>query len=92
MPTKRFAVKHWKMVLVLIAICGAMLLLRWADDLGLGQYSSSEGPSPRSKRINPSTSEALGGDTPNEVRKQAQSIFDFFINSFSDTILLMPVC
>lgn len=29
MPTKRFAVKHWKMVLVLIAICGAMLL-RWA--------------------------------------------------------------
>jgi hypothetical protein len=26
MPTKRFAVKHWKMVLVLIAICGAMLL------------------------------------------------------------------
>lgn len=32
MPTKRFAVKHWKMVLVLvlIAICGAMLLLRWA--------------------------------------------------------------
>ncbi|HBM8317276.1 TPA: hypothetical protein L0X91_000632 [Enterobacter cloacae] len=30
MPTKRFAVKHWKMVLVLIAICCAMLLLRWA--------------------------------------------------------------
>jgi len=29
MPTKRFAVKHWKMVLVLIAICGEMLLLRW---------------------------------------------------------------
>ncbi|STD19636.1 protein YniD [Enterobacter asburiae] len=36
MPTKRFAVKHWKMVLVLIAICGAMLLLRWGgNDLGL---------------------------------------------------------
>ncbi|MEG7462534.1 small membrane protein YniD [Enterobacter hormaechei] len=30
MPTKRFAVKHWKMVVVLIAICGAMLMLRWA--------------------------------------------------------------
>lgn len=30
MPTKRFARKHWKMVLVLIAICSAMLLLRWA--------------------------------------------------------------
>lgn len=30
MPTKRFARKHWKMVLVLIAICVAMLLLRWA--------------------------------------------------------------
>ncbi|MCR6467162.1 hypothetical protein NUX24_03060 [Enterobacter sp. HG048] len=30
MPTKRFAAKHWKMVLALIAICGAMLLLRWA--------------------------------------------------------------
>ena len=30
MPTKRFAHKHWKMVLVLIAICGGMLLLRWA--------------------------------------------------------------
>ena len=30
MPTKRFAAKHWKMVLVLIAICGAMLLHRWA--------------------------------------------------------------
>lgn len=30
MPTDRFAKKHWKMVLVLIAICGAMLLLRWA--------------------------------------------------------------
>ncbi|EFB2653241.1 TPA: small membrane protein YniD, partial [Escherichia coli] len=22
--------KHWKMVVVLLAICGAMLLLRWA--------------------------------------------------------------
>lgn len=30
MPSKRFAQKHWKMVIVLIAICGAMLLLRWA--------------------------------------------------------------
>lgn len=30
MPTQRFAKKHWKMVLILIAICGAMLLLRWA--------------------------------------------------------------
>ncbi|MBC1186992.1 MULTISPECIES: small membrane protein YniD [Kluyvera] len=30
MPSHRFAKKHWKMVLVLIAICGAMLLLRWA--------------------------------------------------------------
>lgn len=30
MPSKRFAQKHWKMVVVLIAICGAMLLLRWA--------------------------------------------------------------
>ncbi|EFC7359085.1 small membrane protein YniD [Escherichia coli] len=29
MPTKRFDKKHWKMV-VLLAICGAMLLLRWA--------------------------------------------------------------
>ncbi len=30
MPTKRFDKKHWKMVVVLLAICGAMLLLRWA--------------------------------------------------------------
>jgi hypothetical protein len=30
MPTKRFTKKHWKMVIVLIAICVAMLLLRWA--------------------------------------------------------------
>lgn len=32
MPSHRFAKKHWKMVLVLVllAICGAMLLLRWA--------------------------------------------------------------
>ena len=29
MPTKRFDKKHWKMVVVLLAICGAMLLLRW---------------------------------------------------------------
>ncbi|EPW6345290.1 hypothetical protein HCI22_18365, partial [Escherichia coli] len=27
MPTKRFDKKHWKMVVVLLAICGAMLLL-----------------------------------------------------------------
>ncbi|WP_117004951.1 small membrane protein YniD, partial [Klebsiella pneumoniae] len=26
MPTKRFDKKHWKMVVVLLAICGAMLL------------------------------------------------------------------
>ncbi|EFH8131220.1 TPA: small membrane protein YniD, partial [Escherichia coli] len=25
MPTKRFDKKHWKMVVVLLAICGAML-------------------------------------------------------------------
>ncbi|AHE62142.1 transmembrane anchor protein [Escherichia albertii KF1] len=30
MPTKRFDKKHWKMVVVLLVICGAMLLLRWA--------------------------------------------------------------
>jgi len=30
MPTKRFAKKHWKMVVILITICGAMLILRWA--------------------------------------------------------------
>lgn len=30
MPSNRFAKKHWKMVIVLIVICGAMLLLRWA--------------------------------------------------------------
>lgn len=30
MPSKRFAQKHLKMVVVLIAICGALLLLRWA--------------------------------------------------------------
>lgn len=35
MPTKRFDKKHWKMVVVLLVICGAMLLLRWANDLGL---------------------------------------------------------
>ena len=34
MPSKRFAKKHWKMVVVLIAICAAMLLLRWAAMLG----------------------------------------------------------
>lgn len=43
MPTKRFDKKHWKMVVVLLAICGAMLLVRWryvvgtlgSNDLGL---------------------------------------------------------
>ena len=30
MPSNRFAKKHWKMVVALIVICGAMLLLRWA--------------------------------------------------------------
>ncbi|HEM6872957.1 TPA: hypothetical protein U2I40_004461 [Citrobacter koseri] len=30
MPTNRFAKKHWKMVVVLLLICSAMLLLRWA--------------------------------------------------------------
>ena len=30
MPSNRFAKKHWKMEDVLIVICGAMLLLRWA--------------------------------------------------------------
>ncbi|XPE64461.1 small membrane protein YniD [Shigella flexneri] len=30
MPTKRFDKNSWKMVVVLLAICGAMLLLRWA--------------------------------------------------------------
>ncbi|MCV5817543.1 hypothetical protein OFN41_16980 [Escherichia coli] len=26
MPTKRFDKKHWKMVVVLLAICGAVML------------------------------------------------------------------
>jgi len=30
MPTKRFAKKYWKMVMVLITLCAALLLLRWA--------------------------------------------------------------
>ncbi|WP_121500593.1 small membrane protein YniD [Entomohabitans teleogrylli] len=30
MPSKRFVKKHGKMVIVLVAICAAMLLLRWA--------------------------------------------------------------
>lgn len=32
MPTKRFDKKHWKMVVVLLAICGATL---GSNDLGL---------------------------------------------------------
>jgi hypothetical protein len=30
MPKNRFAKKHWKMVVVLLVICAAMLMLRWA--------------------------------------------------------------
>ncbi|MFV7359967.1 small membrane protein YniD [Citrobacter portucalensis] len=30
MPTNRFAKKHWKMVAILLVICAAMLMLRWA--------------------------------------------------------------
>ena len=30
MPTNRFAKKHWKMVVILLVICAAMLMLRWA--------------------------------------------------------------
>jgi len=30
MPTKRFSKKYWKMVIVLITLCAALLLLRWA--------------------------------------------------------------
>ncbi|WP_423062005.1 small membrane protein YniD [Citrobacter portucalensis] len=30
MLTNRFAKKHWKMVLILLVICAAMLMLRWA--------------------------------------------------------------
>ncbi|QLN89310.1 hypothetical protein HV119_10670 [Citrobacter freundii] len=30
MPTSRFAKKHWKMVVILLVICAAMLMLRWA--------------------------------------------------------------
>ncbi|AXM03317.1 MULTISPECIES: small membrane protein YniD [Escherichia] len=30
MPTKRFNKKHWKMIVVLLSICGALMLLRWA--------------------------------------------------------------
>ncbi|QCZ32464.1 hypothetical protein D8Z79_011875 [Escherichia fergusonii] len=30
MPTKRFNKKHWKMIVVLLSICGTLMLLRWA--------------------------------------------------------------
>ncbi|WP_245956817.1 small membrane protein YniD [Edaphovirga cremea] len=30
MATKRMLKKHWKMFLILVCICGALLLLRWA--------------------------------------------------------------
>lgn len=30
MPTNRFAKKHWKIVVILLVICAAMLMLRWA--------------------------------------------------------------
>ncbi|WP_248945693.1 small membrane protein YniD [Serratia silvae] len=30
MPTKRMRTKHWKMFVILVLICLALLLLRWA--------------------------------------------------------------
>ncbi|WP_262797136.1 small membrane protein YniD [Citrobacter cronae] len=30
MPTNRFAKKHWKMVVILLVTCAAILILRWA--------------------------------------------------------------
>ncbi|MFC0227147.1 small membrane protein YniD [Serratia aquatilis] len=30
MPNKRMQTKHWKMFVILVLICGALLLLRWA--------------------------------------------------------------
>jgi hypothetical protein len=30
MVTKRMMAKHWKMIVVLLCICGALMLLRWA--------------------------------------------------------------
>ncbi|MDU1652458.1 small membrane protein YniD [Leclercia adecarboxylata] len=30
MPTKHFSKKYWKMVIVLITLCAAQLILRWA--------------------------------------------------------------
>ena len=42
MPTKRFAVKHWKMVLVLIAICGNAATPLGSNDLGLGAKTSHQ--------------------------------------------------
>ncbi|WP_431222637.1 small membrane protein YniD [Serratia sp. L9] len=30
MPTKRMRAKHWKMFVILVLICTALLLLRWA--------------------------------------------------------------
>lgn len=35
MPTKRFDKKHWKMVVVLLAICGAIVATLGSNDLGL---------------------------------------------------------
>lgn len=42
MPTKRFDKKHWKMVVVLLAICGAMLLLRWAAMIWGGAVTNED--------------------------------------------------
>ena len=44
MPTKRFDKKHWKMVVVLLAICGAMLLLRWAAMTNENSQTAYYGP------------------------------------------------
>ncbi len=30
MPPKRLSKKYWKMVIVLITLCAALLILRWA--------------------------------------------------------------
>ena len=35
MVTKRMMSKHWKMVVVLLCICGGLLLLRWAAMFGV---------------------------------------------------------
>ncbi|EOJ0812129.1 small membrane protein YniD [Yersinia enterocolitica] len=31
MGTKRLHTKHWKMFVVLLCICGALMLLRWTS-------------------------------------------------------------